>query len=112
MDKLHSWANTLGVLAVPILLGFYFGGQLNNKIEENTKFREAYVATAAYDDTALMNRVSQLEKTNIDKELAVINQKIDNLKPYDPTEIEKAVNDIKIELAKIQAKLEQKETVK
>ena len=59
-----------------------------------------------YDDKSIVERVTALEAVNVQKELAVINQKLADIKPYDPTAVEAAVNEIKVQIAKIQTKLE------
>ena len=72
---------------------------VNDKVEEIVTF----------DGTALTNRIDKLEAKDVSKEFAVVNEKLTQLQqrePYDPTAIEKDVQDIKVLVAQIQTKLE------
>ena len=62
-----------------------------------------------YDDSRLQERITSLEAKDVSKEFAVVNEKLSQLQqrePYDPTAIEKDVQDIKVLIATIQTKLE------
>ena len=103
MKDFHALANTVGVVAIPLLLYFFYGAQALKQIEHN---EEAIASIAQYDDMALSSRVNKLEEAQLDSQVKLLIQKVDAIKTYDPTEAEKNINEIKVDLAKLQTTVE------
>ena len=93
-----------------IIMGITLLGGGYQYIETQIKNVEDNVSMLAnYDDSRLIERVTSLEAKDVSKEFAVVNEKLSQLQSreaYDPTAIEKDVQDIKVLVAQIQTKLE------
>ena len=101
--------NSNTVMAVIMFITLLGGGY--GYIESQIKSVADSIPTvhSAYDDSRLTERVTSLEAKDVSKEFAVVNEKLTQLQqrePYDPTAIEKDVQDIKVLVAQIQTKLE------
>ena len=100
--------NSNTVMAVIMFITLIGGGY--TYIENQIKAVSKNVGELSnYDDSRLIERVTTLEAKDVSKEFAVVNEKLTQLQqrePYDPTAIEKDVQDIKVLVAKIQTKLE------
>ena len=101
--------NSNTVMAVIMFITLLGGGY--GYIESQIKSVADSIPTVhtAYDDSRLIERVTSLEAKDVSKEFAVVNEKLTQLQqrePYDPTAIEKDVQDIKVLVAQIQTKLE------
>ena len=100
--------NSNTVMAVIMFITLLGGGY--TYIENQIKAVSDNVGMLAnYDDSRVLERLTSLEAKDVSKEFAVVNEKLSQLQQresYDPTAIEKDVQDIKVLVAQIQTKLE------
>ena len=104
--------NSNTVMAVIMFVTLLGGGY--TYIENQIKAVSENVGMLSnYDDSRLVERITTLEAKDVSKEFAVVNEKLSQLQqrePYDPTAIERDVQDIKVLIGQIQVKLEGLET--
>ena len=89
------------IMGITLLGGGY--QYIENKIENVAK-----AVPVAYDDTHLIKRVDTLEAKDVSQDFAVLQQQISDL-PI-PKDYSEAINNINVQLAKIQTKIEAFET--
>ena len=89
------------IMGITLLGGGY--QYIENKIENVAK-----AVPIAYDDAHLIKRVDTLEAKDVSQDFAVLQQQISDL-PI-PKDYSEEINSIKVQLAKIQTKIEAFET--
>ena len=89
------------IMGITLLGGGY--QYIENKIENVAK-----AVPVAYDDAHLIKRVDTLEAKDVSQDFAVLQQQISDL-PI-PKDYSEAINNINVQLAKIQTKIEAFET--
>ena len=107
--KIEFNSNT--VMAIIMFITLLGGGYqyIEGKIEAINKKVDSLVIPGMYDDSVLEDRIIKLEDKDITKEFAVLKQQIADL-PI-PKDYSEAINDINVQIAKIQTKLEALEAV-